>query len=94
MRNGAAAALASSTKSFQPSGLSCDFQVTRLHLFVIDEAGKTAHAVTFDEGDHVIFKVAEIVGGRRHKGLWIDSLYARMRGRGQMAGVRLRAVRR
>jgi hypothetical protein len=32
--------------------------------------------VALDEGDHVIFEAAEIVGDERHKGLWISALYA------------------
>jgi hypothetical protein len=32
--------------------------------------------MAFDEGDHVVFKAAEIVGDRRHMGLWIIALYA------------------
>ena len=37
-----------------------------LHLFVVHEAVKTAHAVTFDEGDHVVFYCGEIVRNRGH----------------------------
>ena len=63
MRKGAAAALASSTKSFQLSGLSSGLPDHALHFFVVDVAVKAAHAVAFDEGDHVVFEAGQIVGG-------------------------------
>ena len=66
MRKGAAAALASSTKSFQLSGLSSVFQIDALDFFVVHIAVKAAHAVAFDEGNHVVFEAGEIVGRGRH----------------------------
>ena len=37
-----------------------------LDLFVVHKAVKTAHAMAFDEGDHVVFYRAEIVRNGRH----------------------------
>src|SRR5581483_2655350 len=37
-----------------------------LHLFVIHKAVETAHAMAFDEGDHVVFDCAEVVRNGRH----------------------------
>ena len=37
-----------------------------LHFFVVDVAVKAAHAMAFDEGDHVVFETSQVVGRRRH----------------------------
>src|SRR5437868_2242575 len=39
-----------------------------LHLFVIDEAMKAAHAMAFNVGDHVVFYGSQVVGNRH--GSW------------------------
>src|ERR1700751_1479149 len=40
-----------------------------LPFFVVHESVETAHAVAFDEGDHVVFYGGEIVWNGRHIGM-------------------------
>ena len=61
--NGAAEAFASSTKIFPAVGVTAGLPHHALNFFVVDEAEEAAHAMPFDERNHVIFETRKVVGG-------------------------------
>ena len=73
MRKGALAALGEFHEIFPAIGIVFRLPHHAGHFFIIHVAVESAHAMSFDEGDHVIFEAGKVVRRGRHKKTLINS---------------------